>query len=113
MVILLNLLPYLFLAFMALVIYYAVPSKTGKIIMGFITVICLVAITAVQPSYIPKGKVPPPVIVEFRAIETPITDRLLKPKSAEQYDLERNKALEDINKSINEQILKQTQTKEK
>lgn len=111
MIILLNLLPYLFLAFMALVIYFAVPSKTGKIVMSVITALCLVLITTLQPSYFPKGTVQPPVVVEFKVIDAPMTDRILKPKSAEQYDLERNKALEKINDSINEQILKQTKEK--
>lgn len=68
----------------------------------------------IQPSYMPKGFAKPaPTPVEFRVIEGPMTDRLMKPKSAEEYDLERQKALDKINNSINEQIYKQQIAKEK
>jgi hypothetical protein len=57
-----------------------------------------------QPSYMPKGTVKPVKIVEFKQLDIPMVDRSLKPKSSEQYDIERNAALEAIDKSIKNQI---------
>lgn len=74
-----------------------------------VAVVFVVVYGAVQPSYIPKGTVktytPPP----FETVDKPIVDRSLKPKSAEQYDAERNAAIEQINTSINNAIEKQKQ----
>lgn len=64
----------------------------------------------VQPSYMPKGVVKPMAApIEFRQVEGPMTDRMLKPKSAEQYDIERKAALDAIDQSIREQISKSKQ----
>lgn len=58
----------------------------------------------IQPSYMPKGTVKPIQNVEFKQLDIPIVDRSLKPKSAEQYDLERNALLDEIDEKINKQI---------
>lgn len=57
-----------------------------------------------QPSYMPKGTVKALPNVEFKVVDKPVVDLLLKPKSAEQYDIERNAAMSEIDKSIREQI---------
>lgn len=57
-----------------------------------------------QPSYMPKGTVKPMPTVEFKQLDIPMVDRSLKPKSDDERDVERNKALNEIDNSINEQI---------
>lgn len=58
----------------------------------------------IQPSYMPKGTVRSTPVVEFKQLDIPMVDRSLKPKSAEQYDIERNAALKEIDSSIKNQI---------
>jgi len=71
---------------------------------ALIAIVFVVAYGAFQPSYIPKGTVKPLPNPEFHVNDSPMVDRLMKPKSGAEYDAERNKALEEINTSINEQI---------
>jgi hypothetical protein len=71
--------------------------------IGFALVMLLVY-PMIQPSYMPKGTVRPMVTQPFEKLDIPIVDRGLKPKSGAEYDTERNKALAEINNSINEQI---------
>lgn len=104
MVFLLNSLPVFIVLIMGLVIRYAVPSKVGKVFMGVLTVAMLLVYFQIQPSYIPKGTVKALPNVEFTTVDKPITDLALKPKSSEEYDKERNKSLQEIDKSIKEQI---------
>lgn len=74
-----------------------------------VAVLFVVVYSAVQPSYMPKGTVktytPPP----FESVNAPIVDRSLKPKSSEQYDAERNAAIEQINANLESSIQKQKQ----
>lgn len=74
-----------------------------------VAVVFVVLYGAVQPSYFPKGTVktytPPP----FEAVDKPMVDRMLKPKSADQYDAERNAAIEQINTNIKNSIENQKQ----
>lgn len=71
--------------------------------IGFALVMLLIY-PMIQPSYMPKGTVPPMHVSSFEKLDIPIVDRSLKPKSGAEYDAERNKALSDINNSINERI---------
>lgn len=69
-----------------------------------VVVAFIVVYGAVQPSYMPKGTVktytPPP----FEKVEGPIVNRLMMPKTAEQYDAERNAAIELINSNMKDAI---------
>lgn len=69
-----------------------------------LAVVLFVVYGAVQPSYLPKGTVkthtPPP----FETVDTPMVDRMLKPKPPEQYDEERVKAMQEIDAKLEESI---------
>lgn len=71
---------------------------------ALIALVFVVAYGALQPSYMPKGTVKPLPNPEFHVNDSPMVDRLMKPKSPEQYDLERKQALDAIDKSLKEQI---------
>ena len=74
---------------------------------ALLAIVFIIAYGAFQPSYMPKGTVKSTQVVEFKQLDIPIVDRSLKSKSSEQYDLERNKAIDLINKNLKEQINKQ------
>lgn len=57
-----------------------------------------------QPSYLPKGTVPAPVIQELEYIDKPIVDRSRKVMSDEERDAARNEKLKQINESIESKI---------
>jgi hypothetical protein len=99
MILLLNLLvPLLVIAH----VYLAYKlNKLWPIGLGFVIVMVY---TVAQPSYMPKGTVKPLPNAEFRTVDKPIVDLGLKPKSGDEYDAERNNALDEIDNSINEQI---------
>lgn len=61
-----------------------------------------------QPSYMPKGVVKSLPNVEFHTVDKPIVDLQLKTKSSEQYDIERNAAMKQIDDSIEQQIKNQS-----
>jgi hypothetical protein len=69
-----------------------------------VAVLFVVVYTAIQPSYLPKGTVKSLPSAPFKSVETPVVDRGLKPKNSDQYDAERNAAIEQINTSINNTI---------
>jgi len=104
MVFLINILPFLIVLVFGLAIVYAVPSKVGKVIMGAIGVLMLVVYFQIQPSYMPKGTVKPMQVQQFEKLDIPMVDRSLKPMSDEQRDAQRNKALQEIDNSINDKI---------
>jgi hypothetical protein len=106
MVFLINSLPFFIVILMGLVIRYAVPSKVGKVIFAGLTVLMLVVYFQIQPSYMPKGTVKTLPNAEFRTVDKPVSDLVPKPKSPEQYDTERNAAMDDIDRKLEEQIIK-------
>lgn len=69
-----------------------------------VAVVFVVVYTAVQPSYLPKGTVKTLPSPQFQSVETPVVDRGLKTKSSDQYDAERNAAIEQINTNVNNAI---------
>lgn len=104
MVFLINSIPIIILIVMGLVIRYAVPSYVGKIVMSVITIFMLVIYFQIQPSYIPKGTVKALPVAEFKASDSKIVDRSLKPKSSEYYQQNINQSIRDIDESIEKQI---------
>ncbi|MNC14785.1 hypothetical protein D3C75_625750 [compost metagenome] len=58
----------------------------------------------IQPSYMPKGTVKPMQVQQFEKLDVPMVDRSLKPMPDEQRDVQRNKALQEIDNSINDKI---------
>lgn len=60
--------------------------------------------TVAQPTMLPKGTVAAPVIQATEYVDKPIVDRSLKPMSDADRDTARNKALNEINDSINSKI---------
>lgn len=99
MVLLLNIL------FPVVIIALMVISYKFKKVWPVIGVVAFILIYSIaQPSYMPKGTVKPLPNPEFRVNDSPMVDRLMKPKSPEQYDLERQQALDAIDKSLKEQI---------
>jgi hypothetical protein len=103
MVFLINIVPFLIIFFGGLVICF-VPGWKRKVGTALIALGLIVLYNQIQPSYIPKGTVKALPNTAFHTVDKPIVDLLLKPKSATEYDAERNKALEEIDNSINQQI---------
>lgn len=64
----------------------------------------IVVYTAVQPSYMPKGTVKAYIPPPFEKVEGPVVNRLMMPKTAEQYDAERNAAIELINNKMQDAV---------
>lgn len=60
-----------------------------------------------QPSYMPKGTVKPMPTIEFKQLDIPMVDRSLKPKSDAERDSERKAAIEEIDRDLEQQIIKQ------
>ena len=60
--------------------------------------------TVAQPTYLPKGTVPPMRVEETAFIDRPMIDRSLKPMSDEKRDAQRNEQLKQINDSIESKI---------
>lgn len=112
MIFLLNIVPNLIVFFGGIVfIWFANGWKRKVSTVLMVIGLCLIY-NGIQPDYITKGTVRSGESqIDFQKIDGPMTDRLMKPKSAEQYDLERKEALDAIDKSIKEQIQKQSQTK--
>lgn len=88
MVFLYNILPFLIVIVMGLIIRYAVPSKVGKVIFALLTVALLFVYYQIQPSYMPKGSVKPLPVAEFKVVDKPMVDRMLKTKPADERDAE-------------------------
>lgn len=63
-----------------------------------------VVYTVAQPNYLPKGRVPAPVIQEIEYIDKPIVDRGRHPMSDAQRDKQREDKLREINDSIESKI---------
>lgn len=84
-----------------------VAYKLRKVWPLIVAVLFVVVYGAIQPSYMPKGTVktytPPP----FERVDTPMVDRVLKPKSAEQYDEERQRLMNEIDEKIQKSIERQ------
>lgn len=88
MVFLYNSFPFLIVILMGLIIRYAVPSKVGKFIFALITVGMLFVYFQIQPSYMPKGSVKPLPVADFKIVDKPMVDRMLKTKPAAERDAE-------------------------
>lgn len=71
------------------------------------TGILMMIYTISQPTYLPKGVVPQMKIEQLEQVTTPIVDRGRKVMSDEERDAARNKAIQEINDSINAEINKQ------
>lgn len=99
MVLLLNILVPLVVI---LLIWFA--YKIKKVYPVLIAIAFIIIYQFAQPSYMPKGTVKPMPKVEFQQLDIPMVDRSLKTKSDVERDAERNKALQEIDNSINEQI---------
>ncbi len=87
MVLLFNVLP--FVVFVAL-LYLS--WKVRKPLIAALAVVLLLGYNLAQPSYGPKGFVPRTELPVFEGSRSEITDRLLKPKSGEEYDKAREQS---------------------
>lgn len=84
MIVLLNILPFAVL-FTSIWLMY----KKKRPIFGVIGFLFCILYAMFQPSYMPKGVVARTPVVEFKQKELEVEDRLLRPKSEEEYDAER------------------------
>ena len=89
MIVLLNLVWILVLGASLLAAYKL--RKVWPVIVGGIV---LALYMQLQPSYMPKGTVTRPALPAFEVSDAKIQDNLLKPKSGEQYDAERQEQIE-------------------
>jgi hypothetical protein len=103
MIFLINLISVL-IPILGCIVVYKIQGWKWKGIAAVTFIVTSLLYMQIQPSYMPKGTVKPLPNPEFHVNDSPMVDRLMKPKSGAEYDAERNKALEDINTSINEQI---------
>ena len=103
MIFLINIIPFLIAGF-GMTAFYFVKGWNRKVSTVLFAIGVSLLYTQVQPNYMPKGTVRSTPLVEFKPSDVQIIDRGLKPKSSEQYDLERNAALKQIDDSIREQI---------
>ena len=86
MIYLYNIFPYFLVIFMGLIIYFAVPSKVGKVFMGVLTLVMLLVYTQIQPSYLPKGTVQRQELPAFERSEKPMVDRYLHTTPGSEHD---------------------------
>lgn len=75
-------------------------------IPAMIAIAAILVYTVAQPTYLPKGTVAVPVIVELEYVDKPIVDRGRKVISDEERDAQRNEQLKQINDSIESKIQK-------
>lgn len=78
--------------------------KLRKMWPTYLMIVFYVIYAFAQPSYMSKGTVKPMVIQEFKQLDIPMVDRSLKPLPDSERDAQRNKALGEIDSSINQQI---------
>ena len=64
------------------------------------TLVLLLGYNHFQPSYMPKGEVSKAAFVEPTASDKPMVDRMLKPKSSEEYDAKRQAEFDKIDARI-------------
>lgn len=103
MIVLMNYaIPLILLA--TLLLYWKIKRKT-VLIVGLCAAIIY---TVAQPTMLPKGTVPAPVIAATEFVDKPIVDRSLKPMSDAERDEKRNTALREINENIEKAINKET-----
>lgn len=106
MVFLINAIPAI-IVLLGYLIAYKVKSWKNKLTVIIVACSLVLIYGQVQPSYMPKGTVKPTPTVAFQQLDIPTVDRQLKPKSDEQYDIERKAAIEEIDRDLEEQIKRQ------
>lgn len=105
MVFLYNIAPYILILAIAIAGYFANGWKR-KVGVSLIAFGLAVLYPQIQPSYMPKGSVKPLPVAEFKVVDKPIVDRMLKTKPAAERDAEMQAEYEKSDARRNELVEK-------
>lgn len=95
-----------------LIVLFVIAIRYRKWWPVLLAAVVFILYTLAQPSYLPKGTVKSLPNAEFRVSDSPIIDRQLKPKSAQEYDIKRNKDLQAIDEKLQRLEMKSKTEKE-